>query len=155
MNGISSEEAGMEGYGKRVLVVDDDHHARFLMASTLAREGYNVVPACDGLTALTELSKRHFDLVITDDRMPQLSGIEFLKQVRARHPRIPVILTATEIQEHTLTQDSRPFASAPKPFDEAGVVTVVRLAARATSEPDPRFPSETPRSRGRNARVGP
>ena len=67
----------MEGYGKRVLVVDDDHHARFLLASLLAGEGYNVVPACDGLTALTELNKRHFDLNITDDRMPRLSGMEF------------------------------------------------------------------------------
>jgi DNA-binding NtrC family response regulator len=130
---MSAKEAGMEGYGKRVLVVDDDHHARFLMASILARQGYNVVPASDGLAALTELSKRNFDLVITDDRMPSLNGMEFLKQVQARHPRIPVILTATEIQEHTFTHDCRPFASAPKPYDEAGLLTVLQLAARATN----------------------
>jgi two-component system, NtrC family, response regulator PilR len=129
-------EAGMEGYGKRVLLVDNDHHSRFLMASMLAGQGYNVVPACDGLTALTELSKRHFDLVITHDRIPRLSGIEFLKQVRARYPRIPVILT-TELQEHTfIHNDCLPFAFAPKPHDEAGLIALVRLAARATNEDD-------------------
>ncbi|HEX6532258.1 MAG TPA: response regulator [Nitrospira sp.] len=126
----------MEGYGKRVLLVDHDHHSRFLTASVLAGQRYNVLPACDGLTALTELSKRHFDLVITDDRMPRLSGIEFLKQVRARYPRIPVILT-TELQEHTFIQsDCLPFAFAPKPHDEAGLIALVRLAARATNEDD-------------------
>ena len=123
----------MEGNGKRVLVVDDDHHARFLMVSILAREGYSVVPACDGLTALTELRRRHFDLVITDDRMPQLSGIEFLKQIQARHPRLPVILTANEIQEHAFTHDFLPFAAAPKPYDEAGLLAVLQLAAQATN----------------------
>lgn len=122
----------MEGNGKRVLVVDDDHHAGFFMASILARDGYNVVHACIGLRALTELRRRHFDLVITDDRMLQLNGIDFLKQVQARHPRLPVILTATEIQEHPFTHDCRPFASAPKPYDEAGLLAVLQLAAQAT-----------------------
>jgi DNA-binding NtrC family response regulator len=129
-------EAGMEGYGKRVLLVDNDHHIKYLIASILAGQGYNVVPACDGLTALTELSKRHFDLVITDDRMPRLSGIEFLKQVRARYPRIAVIIT-TEMQEHTfIHSDCLPFAFAPKPHDKAGLIALVRLAARATNEDD-------------------
>jgi len=122
----------MEGYGKRVLVVDDDHHARFRIGSLLAREGYNVVPACDGLTALTELSKRHFDLIITDDRMPRLSGMEFLKQLQVRHPGIPVLLISAEIPELSITHVCHPFAFAPKPHDDAGLLTVLRLAAQAT-----------------------
>jgi len=68
----------MDGYGKRVLVVDDDHHARFLIGALLDYAGYTVVPACDGLAALNELSKRHFDVVVTDFHMPVLSGIELL-----------------------------------------------------------------------------
>jgi DNA-binding NtrC family response regulator len=66
--------------------------------------------------------------------MPRLSGTEFLKQMRARHPGIPVILTASDVQGATFTHDCRPYASAPKPYDEAGLLTVVRLAALATNE---------------------
>jgi DNA-binding NtrC family response regulator len=137
----------------------------------LARQGYNVVPACDGLAALTELSKPHFDVVITDDRMPQLSSIEFLKQMCARFPGIPVILIMTQTQEHTfMHNDCVPFAFAPKPQDEAGLLTVVGLAARATNEDDgrvmtarqrmshfsarPRSPRGTPRGNRPDARVG-
>jgi CheY-like chemotaxis protein len=46
----------MEGYGKRVLVVDDDEYVRFGLGSILGRQGYMVVPACDGIGALKELA---------------------------------------------------------------------------------------------------
>ena len=124
----------MDGYGRVVLVVDDDHHTRFLIGAMLARQGYNVVPACNGVSALGELSKRHFDLVITDDRMPQLSGLDFLKQVLARHPRVPVIFAATEVQEHAFTHDCHPFAWIRKPYDETELLAVVRLATQAKVE---------------------
>ncbi len=124
----------MEGYGKRVLVVEDDHHARFFMESILVRQGYNVVPACDGVAALNELSKRHFDVVITDDRMPHLSGIDLLKQVQSRHPRLPVILASTDVGAGTGAQEGRPFAVIRKPCDETGLLSVVRSATQVPAE---------------------
>ena len=126
----------MEGYGKRVLVVDDDHHARFRMGSILAWHGYDVVPACNGITALYELNERHFDVVITDDRMPHLSGMDFLKQVQARHPRLPVILASTDIQGYEFRHDSRPFACIRKPYQEAGLLRAVRLATQRSWKTD-------------------
>jgi DNA-binding NtrC family response regulator len=126
------EEAGMEGYGKRVLVVDDDHHARFYMGSILEREGYNVVPACNGITALNELSQRHFDVVITDDRMPYLSVTDFLAQVHTRHPHVPVILASATGEAPRAQAENRPalrFHS--KPYDPSRVLAAVRSAARA------------------------
>ena len=81
----------MDGYGKRVLIVDDDHHARFLLGALLEHSGYTVVPACDGRAALNELHKRHFDAVVTDYRMPFLNGIELLQQIHIHYPQIPVI----------------------------------------------------------------
>ena len=126
----------MEGYGKRVLVVDDDHHARFRMGSILAQHGYSVVPASNGITALDELRKRHFDVVITDDRMPQLSGVDFLKQIQARHPRLPVILASTDIQEYAFRHDSRPFACLRKPYQKARLLRAVRSAAQTTGQRD-------------------
>jgi len=122
----------MEGYGKRVLVVEDDHHARFFMGSVLVQQGYNVVPACNGVAALNELSKRHFDVVITDDRMPHLSGIDFLGQLQSRHPRLPIILACTDAGAGTCAQACRPFAVIRKPCDETRLLNVVRSAARAS-----------------------
>ncbi len=84
----------MDGYGKRVLIVDDDHHARFLLAALLEHSGYTVVPACDGCAALNELDKRHFDAVVTDYRMPFLNGIELLEQIQIHYPQIPVIIAS-------------------------------------------------------------
>jgi DNA-binding response OmpR family regulator len=74
----------MEGYGKRVLVGDEDHHAVFFMGSILMGQGHNVVPACNGLMGLNVLSKRRFDVAITVDRMPPLNGGALLKQARVR-----------------------------------------------------------------------
>ena len=123
----------MEGYGKRVLVVDDDHHARFHMGSILERQGYNVVPACNGMMALNELNKRHFDVVITDDRMPHLNGADFLKQVHTRHPQLPVILASADGEAaQALAENCRPFASIRKPYDPSRLLATVRSAARAT-----------------------
>ena len=124
----------MEGYGKRVLVVDDDHHARFFMGSILTGQGYNVVPACNGVTALNELSKRHFDVVITDDRMPRLNGVDFLNQVRVRHPGLPVILASRNIERNVFIPDCRPFACIRKPYEEAGLLRAVQLVVLMCSE---------------------
>ena len=124
----------MEGYGKRVLVVDDEHHARFYMGSILERQGYNVVPACDAMTALNELNKRHFDVVITDDRMPQFNCTDFLKQVHTRHPCLPVILaSADEVAAQAPATDCRPFASIQKPYEPIRLLAAVRSAAQAAN----------------------
>lgn len=121
----------MEGYGKRVLIVDDDHHARFYMGSILEREGYTV-PACNGMTALNELSRRHFDVVIMDDQMPYLSATEFLAQVQTRHSHVPVILASARGEAaHAPAENRQPFASIPKPYDASRLLAAVRSAARA------------------------
>lgn len=123
----------MEGYGKRVLVVDDDSHARFHMESILERHGYNVVPTTNGMTALNELSKRHFDVLITDDRMPHLNDTNFLEQVQTRHPQLPVIVASADGEAaQAFAGNCQPFASIPKPFEQSRLLAAVRAAARAT-----------------------
>lgn len=119
----------MDGYGKRVLVVDDDHHARFLIGALLDYAGYTVVPACDGLAALNELSKRHFDVVVTDFHMPVLSGIELLRQVQVHYPRLPVILVSGTLPEAICQSDCRPFACIRKPYNNTLLLEAVRSAA--------------------------
>jgi DNA-binding NtrC family response regulator len=120
----------MDGFCKRVLVVDDDHHARFLLEALLDHAGYTVVPACDGRAALTELHKRHFDAVITDYRMPFLNGIELLRQIHIHYPQIPVILASGSLPvlDEPFLSDCRPFGWLRKPYDNRLLLELVRSA---------------------------
>jgi len=77
-----------------ILIVDDEPAQRQLLSAALAKE-YSVVAAANGIEATQLLSQRSFDLVITDQRMPGMGGIELIKWIRERIPEIPiVVLTA-------------------------------------------------------------
>ena len=55
----------MDGYGKRVLVAEDDDAVRALICTILRDAGYNVYEACDGLEAIDSLKKRRYDVLLT------------------------------------------------------------------------------------------
>jgi two-component system response regulator FlrC len=71
--------------------VDDEPAQRRLLQSIL-RKQFEVVPAADGLEARSLLEARGFDLIITDDRMPRMSGTELVAWVRENLPETPVIV---------------------------------------------------------------
>jgi two-component system phosphate regulon response regulator PhoB len=76
-----------------VLVVDDDAATLELVADLLAMEGYTAQPAATGLGALTRLRDSPVDLILVDLLLPDMSGLEFCQQVRARQgSRVPIIL---------------------------------------------------------------
>ncbi len=83
----------------RLLVVDDEPAIRELTSAMLAEEGYEVLTAEDGQEALELLPRFHLDLVITDLRMPRLSGFELLEIMRERYPRLPVIAVSGEFSD--------------------------------------------------------
>ncbi len=79
----------------RILVVDDDDSLRRVLQVQLEQDGYSVVSAASAQQAFSLLQLRAYDLVITDLRMPGLSGIEVLKQVKSQYPEtIVIVLTA-------------------------------------------------------------
>lgn len=82
----------MEGYGLRVLVVEDDAEARQVLTMELARAGYNVFTAGDGMEALGEMTKRHYDVILTDYQMPRVNGLGLLALSQELMPGTPVIL---------------------------------------------------------------
>jgi len=82
----------MIGYGKRVLVVDDDERERQETALVLQQAGFMVVLASDGLLALSKMQQRRFDAVVTDFHMPNLNGLELAAQSRLLWPALPVII---------------------------------------------------------------
>ncbi|MEO8594953.1 MAG: sigma-54 dependent transcriptional regulator [Candidatus Solibacter sp.] len=77
---------------KRILVVDDDESLRWVTQAQLQQSGYSVSAAADGASALEQLRNFPTDLVITDLKMPGMSGVDLLKQIRAEYPEIIVIM---------------------------------------------------------------
>ena len=83
---------------RRVLVVDDEAANRELISGILASEGYDVVMAQDGVDALNQLATPLPDVIISDLRMPRMSGFEFLAVVRRKYPDIPLIAISGEFE---------------------------------------------------------
>ena len=76
----------------RILVVDDDHAMRLALSESLESCGYDIVAAENGREALELFKKGKFDLVVTDMKMPGMTGIEVLRGVKKLSPEIPVVL---------------------------------------------------------------
>jgi DNA-binding NtrC family response regulator len=78
--------------GKRILVVEDEANLRRVTQLRLQQAGYEVATAGDGNEALGLLAKQPQDLILTDLRMPGLSGMDLLRRARAEYPEIVVIV---------------------------------------------------------------
>ncbi|MGL4677427.1 MAG: sigma-54-dependent transcriptional regulator [Brevinema sp.] len=77
---------------KMVLIIDDEENIRSGLIFALQDEGYSIQSANNGVQGLEKLNLFLPDLVICDVKMPELSGIEFLKQAKNKHPHIPIIM---------------------------------------------------------------
>ncbi len=80
----------------RILLVDDDERLRTLAEQLLKGQGYEVLCASDGFEGLSALKQSLPDVIISDLRMPNMSGFEFLSVVRKRFPKIPCIAISGE-----------------------------------------------------------
>jgi two-component system NtrC family response regulator len=76
----------------RILFIDDDKAGREVAFFNLRRAGYEITPAEDGQEGLSLFSPEKFDLVITDVKMPGISGIEVLRRIKKQAPEIPVLV---------------------------------------------------------------
>jgi DNA-binding response OmpR family regulator len=118
----------------RILVVEDDISIRQLNTEMLIRSGYEVDGAADGEAGWEALQAKRYDLLITDNLMPKVTGIEMIKKVYAAGMQVPVIMaTAILPQEEFI---SNPWLEAVptllKPFRGTELLTTVRnvLSAR-------------------------
>ena len=83
----------------RILVVEDDVNTRKLMQAVLSQNGYEPVPAADGVEALDILDNKHIDLILLDIMMPRMDGYEFTEIIRGNQMLrdIPILMvTARE-----------------------------------------------------------
>ncbi|MBX3251935.1 MAG: response regulator [Myxococcales bacterium] len=76
----------------RILVVDDEQVIREILADFLSMEGFVVRTAADGSEALVELSRTHYDLVLTDLKMPKMGGLELLQAIQKHTPNVVTVI---------------------------------------------------------------
>ena len=124
---------------QRILVVDDDADILRLNASVLVASGYQVDTAEDGAIAWAALQHNSYDLLVTDNNMPNLSGVELLENLFRAHPGLPVILVSGNVPTEELNR--QPWlqieATLLKPYaipELLGTVEAVLGAASATLE---------------------
>ena len=84
------------GFKYRVLVVDDDPRVLHVSRLILEDKGYEVRTAADGFEALVELRRSMPDVIVSDLRMPNMSGFELLSVTRRRFPHLPVVAISGE-----------------------------------------------------------
>lgn len=121
----------MDGYGKRVLVVEDDDQVREVVASLLIQEGYNVHTVRDGQEALNEMKRRHFDVVLTDYYMPRMNGLELLLSGRTLQPDTPVVIISGDRSGvANVARQQGAYAWIPKPYEVTTLVNIVNEAGR-------------------------
>ena len=77
---------------RRILVVDDEENARIALSKILSREGYEVASASNGYEALNYLRGKEVELIITDINMPEMNGMDFLRELNRCHPASNVIM---------------------------------------------------------------
>jgi two-component system response regulator HydG len=113
-----------------LLVADDDPAVRQSLERALTREGYAVVLAPDGQAALERLRAGGIDLVLSDLRMPGLTGLEFLAQGKAAIPDVDFILLTAfgTVEEAVKAMKDGAIDFITKPFQRAQLVKVVRQA---------------------------
>lgn len=92
---------------KRILVVDDDRTTRHLMQSLLKKAGYDVALCADGKEALETLGRDHFDLVLLDVWMPELTGLDVLSRMGQSLNMPPAIVMTTDDTPQTLLRAVR------------------------------------------------
>jgi DNA-binding response OmpR family regulator len=104
---------------RRILLVDDEPLIRRLYTDLLNDPAYEVDTAENGAVAWDALQMKGYDLLITDNEMPRVSGIELVKKLQAAHMAVPVIMVSGTVPTAELNQhpELHLAATLPKPFN--------------------------------------
>jgi DNA-binding response OmpR family regulator len=127
----------------KVLIVDDDTNILDVVELYLLREGYRVITAADGITAVKLYTEQKPDVVLLDVMLPQLDGIEVLRKIRSQGQAAPVIMLTAKGQEEDklLGLESGADDYITKPFSPREVVARVKVALRRQQEATTRVPA--------------
>ncbi len=96
---MATAEHMVERDTPQILIVEDDEAMREFLCQAISRSGYYVEAVQDGTEALRRVEESHFDLLLTDIRMPGLDGLELARLVRRRYPNLSVLLVTAYVQD--------------------------------------------------------
>jgi len=135
-NAAAAPASGGTNSSRRILVVDDDADARLQSTEVLTQHGYHVDAAEDGAVAWDTLQGNDYDLMVTDHKMPKVTGVELVEKLRAARMALPVILVSGAIPTDELNR--RPglqlAATLLKPFTADELVLAVKEVLRETAK---------------------
>ena len=116
-----------------ILVVDDESENRKIIATLLGDLGYNVIAEEDGTSALSRIQQgAKIDLVLTDERMPDMSGLELIETLRTVVPSLPVILITAygNIENYLRSSSLGVFEYVNRPVGKRELGKIVKTALR-------------------------
>jgi DNA-binding NtrC family response regulator len=115
---------------EELLVVDDEPQMLIAINETLQRSGYCITTAGSGMEALRRLKEKYYRLVITDMRMPEVSGLDLLRKVKNLSPQTPVILLTAygTVQNAVDAMRDGAYDYLLKPFSSESLENAVRKA---------------------------
>ena len=122
----------------RVLVVDDEESLRRVMQVYLQRQGYSTEASPNGEEALRLLETADYQLVLTDLRMPGMSGLELLRAIKSQYPEIAVIILTAfgsiENAVEAMQAGAYHYVTKPVQFPELSLVEIVPWSIRGWSK---------------------
>jgi two-component system chemotaxis response regulator CheY len=115
---------------KTILAVDDSSSLRQMVAFSLKAAGYQVVEAVDGQDGLDKAKQQTVDLVLTDQNMPRMDGLELIKLLRGlpAYQKVPILMLTTESSDEMKARGRAAGANGwlVKPFDPQRLIEVVK-----------------------------
>jgi DNA-binding response OmpR family regulator len=140
-NSRAGEPAGTSSHREpnlrqRILVVEDDAAIRELNTGVLARFGYQVDAAEDGAAAWDALQLINYDLVVTDNQMPRVTGVELIKKMQDAHMDLPVIMATGTLPDEEFAHYPclQPAVMLLKPYTYPELLDAVKAVLRATAD---------------------
>ncbi len=129
----------------RILVVDDNGDVRQLTLDVLAGSGYDVEAVEDGAAGWEALQAKSYDLIITDNKMPRMTGIEMIEKLRSARMAVPVIMATGDLPTHEFTRKPwlKPDATLQRPFSNGALLEAVRRFLRTNDGSDGRQEART------------
>ncbi|HLB05655.1 MAG TPA: sigma-54 dependent transcriptional regulator [Thermodesulfobacteriota bacterium] len=111
----------------RILVVDDEEYTCTVMKRLLSKKGYDVLIARNGYEAVSVCKREDVDLALLDQRMPGISGIETLKEIKRINPAISVVMMTgyATVEEAVKAMKLGAYTYLTKPFDNIEEVEVI------------------------------
>src|SRR5213075_2663206 len=137
-------ESRKNGRSPRVLIVDDDSGQRSLLDSFLRSQGFDTVTADSGARALEVLDSQAVNMMISDVRMPGMSGLETLRKAREKHKVLPVLLVTAyaDIRDAVGAMRDGAVNYLAKPIDLDELVATVRQATGLSKAVPLKFSAE-------------